>query len=105
MTAVANAPCSYGAFEITVGVDPNVPAPLQLLDDVSSAGYAGIDLGPLGYLGGPSELGPRLKQRNLSLARGYFPVPFEKPQELPATVRLLDGPLGIVEARGAGGNG
>ena len=35
--AVANAPCSYGAFEITVGIDPLVPPPLELLDDVSSA--------------------------------------------------------------------
>ena len=49
--AVANAPCSYGAFEITVGVDPNVPPALTLLDEVSEAGYRGIDLGPLGYLG------------------------------------------------------
>ena len=31
---VANAPCSYGAFEITVGVDPNVPSALTLLDEV-----------------------------------------------------------------------
>ncbi len=36
--AVANAPVSYGAFEITVGVDPNVPEPLTLLDWVHEAG-------------------------------------------------------------------
>ena len=39
--AVANAPVSYGAFEITVGMDPNVPEPLTLLDWVHQAGYAG----------------------------------------------------------------
>jgi inosose dehydratase len=105
MTAVANAPCSYGAFEITVGVDPNVPAPLQLLDDVSSAGYAGIDLGPLGYLGGPTELRPRLQERQLSLAGGYFPVPFEQPEELPATLELLDGLLDVFDAAGVAANG
>jgi inosose dehydratase len=104
MTTVANAPCSYGAFEITVGVDPNVPAPLQLLDDVSSAGYAGIDLGPLGYLGGPDELGPRLQERHLALAGGYFPVPFESPEELPATLALLDGLLDTFDAAGAARN-
>jgi inosose dehydratase len=103
--AVANAPCSYGAFEITVGVEPNVPAPLQLLDDVSSAGYAGIDLGPMGYLGAPAELGPRLKQRHLSLAGGYFPVQFEKPEELPATLELLDGLLDTFDAAGAARDG
>ena len=47
---------SYGAFEITVGIDPLVPEPLELLDDVANAGYAEIDLGPLGYLGSPGEL-------------------------------------------------
>ena len=47
---VANAPVSYGAFEITVGVDPHVPDPVTLLDWVSAAGYKGIDLGPIGYL-------------------------------------------------------
>ncbi len=29
---LANAPVSYGAFEITVGIDPDVPDPLTLLD-------------------------------------------------------------------------
>jgi hypothetical protein len=28
---IANAPCSYGAFEITVGVLPDVPAPESVL--------------------------------------------------------------------------
>ena len=49
--AVANAPVSYGAFEITVGHDPNVPDGTSVLDQVAAAGYAGIDLGPVGYLG------------------------------------------------------
>ena len=38
--AVANAPVSYGAFEITVGHDPNVPDGVQVLDHVAGAGYA-----------------------------------------------------------------
>ena len=43
---VANAPISYGAFELTVGIDPNVPDGEHVLDEVRGAGYAGIDLGP-----------------------------------------------------------
>jgi inosose dehydratase len=39
---VANAPVSYGAFEITVGLDPNVPAPLTLLDWVSDLRAHGL---------------------------------------------------------------
>ena len=49
--AVANAPVSYGAFELTVGHDPDVPNGVTVLDQVAAAGYAGIDLGPVGYLG------------------------------------------------------
>jgi inosose dehydratase len=88
--AVANAPCSYGAFEITVGVDPLVPPPLELLDDVSSAGYQGIDLGPVGYLGTPRELPQRLNERRLTLTGGYFPVSFAEPEKLPSELSLLD---------------
>ena len=49
--AVANAPVSYGAFELTVGHEPDVPDGVTVLDQVAAAGYAGIDLGPVGYLG------------------------------------------------------
>src|SRR5206468_10760813 len=48
---VANAPVSYGAFELTVGVLPNVPAAEDVLDAIVAAGYAGTELGPRGYLG------------------------------------------------------
>ncbi len=65
--SVANAPCSYGAFEVTVGIDPNVPDGVTLLDHVASAGYQGIDLGPVGYLGTGRELHDRLSGRGLVL--------------------------------------
>src|SRR5262249_5663192 len=61
--AVANAPVSYGAFEITVGHDPNVPDGISVLDQVAEAGYAGIDLGPVGYLGSGGRLGELLAER------------------------------------------
>ncbi len=40
--SVANAPCSYGAFEVTVGVDQNVPDGVTLLDHVAKADYQDI---------------------------------------------------------------
>ena len=80
--AVANAPVSYGAFEITVGVDPNVPDPLTLLDWVSEAGYVGIDLGPVGYLGDTRDAAGRLADRGLGLAGGYLELPFSEPAKL-----------------------
>jgi inosose dehydratase len=101
--AVANAPCSYGAFEITVGVDPNVPPPLTLLQEVSEAGYSGIDLGPLGYLGGIDELPLRLRDRGLALAGGYFPVEFDDPTRLGEELGLLDQLLDVFDAAANGG--
>jgi inosose dehydratase len=95
---VANAPCSYGAFEITVGVDPNVPPALELLEAVSDAGYRGIDLGPLGYLGDAHTLPTRLHDRGLALAGGYFEVPFSEPDRLPEELARLDQLLDVFDA-------
>jgi inosose dehydratase len=101
--AIANAPCSYGAFELTVGVDPLVPPALELLDAVAGAGYAGIDLGPLGYLGGPQELAARLEARGLSLAGGYFEVAFSEPSGLEQELVRLDALLDTFDAASNGG--
>ena len=73
---VANAPVSYGAFEVTIGFDPNVPDGDAILDEVAAAGYAGIDLGPVGYLGSTEDLGAKLAQRGLGLAGAYLELPY-----------------------------
>lgn len=95
---IANAPVSYGAFEQTVGIDPNVPDANQILDAVAEAGYAGIDLGPVGYLGVGQELVERLASRNLGLAGGYLELPFTNPAALEAMYPELDAMLDIFEA-------
>lgn len=100
---VANAPVSYGAFEITVGIDPRVPEPLALLDHVADAGYAGIDLGPLGYLGTGDELAERLRSRGLALAGGYLELPFSEPDALREMMPALDQLLDVFEAARADG--
>jgi inosose dehydratase len=99
---LANAPVSYGAFEITVGLDPNVPEPLTLLDWVSEAGYAGIDLGPVGYLGTTETLAARLAERGLALAGGYLELPFSEPQALPAALTELGQLLDIFDSADSG---
>jgi inosose dehydratase len=78
--AVASAPVSFGAFEVTVGIDPHVPDAMAVLDAVQHAGYSGIDLGPPGYLGTGRELRDRLQRRGLQLAGGYIAIPFSEPQ-------------------------
>ena len=95
---VANAPVSFGAFEITVGIDPHVPEPLALLDQVAGAGYAGVDLGPVGYLGTGEELADRLESRHLGLAGGYLELPFSDPAALEASLPELDQLLDIFDS-------
>src|SRR5689334_18927534 len=91
---VANAPVSYGAFELTVGIDPDVPDGRSVLDQVAAAGYDGIDLGPVGFLGTGDELCRRLRDRGLGLAGAYLEFPFADPARLdtvlPDLAAMLD---------------
>jgi inosose dehydratase len=91
---VANAPCSYGAFEITVGILPDVPDAQTVLASMETAGYEGTELGPPGYLGDRETLRPRLEQHRLSLVGGYIPIRFSEPdhwdEDLAAMSRTLD---------------
>jgi inosose dehydratase len=99
---VANAPISYGAFELTVGIDPNVPRSEHVLDEVRDAGYAGIDLGPVGYLGDGQTLARRLEARGLGLAGAYLEFPFPDEDRLSKLVPELDAMLDTFDAvRGA----
>lgn len=100
---VANAPVSYGAFEITVGVDPHVPDPLTLLDWVQAAGYEGIDLGPVGYLGDRRTLATRLVDRGLGLAGGYLELPFSEPVDLKRKMPELEALLDVFDSTADGG--
>jgi len=93
MIRVANAPVSYGAFELTVGVLPNVPGPDETLDAIAAAGYEGTELGPLDYLGRGDELRSRLDSRGLALAAAFVALSFDRDElaELEATLDVLEG--------------
>src|SRR3954465_13051875 len=73
---VANAPLSYGAFEMTVGTAFPVPDPAQVLAAIGDAGYSGTDLGPPGYLGEGQALAGRLESNELELVGGFVPIRF-----------------------------
>ena len=96
--AVANAPVSYGAFELTVGHDPDVPDGITVLDQVAAAGYAGIDLGPVGYLGSGERLGELLAERGLGLAGAYVELPYADHDALERTLPELDAILDVFDA-------
>ncbi len=95
--AVASAPCSYGAFEVTIGVDPNVPEGVAVLDAIAATGYSGADLGPVGYLGEGDQLARRLAFRELSLCGGYVPLHFAEPRRLADELTYIDALLDVFD--------
>jgi inosose dehydratase len=95
---VANAPCSYGAFEITVGVLPDVPGSERVLDAMSDAGYEGTELGPPGYLGDRDNLRDRLEQHGLALVGGYIPIRFSEPEHWAEDLAVMSGTLDLFAA-------
>jgi inosose dehydratase len=99
---VANAPLSYGAFEMTVAIFPNVPGPDELLAEMAAAGYAGTELGPPGYLGAGDELRERLERHGLELTGGWNQVRFSEPEHLEEDLASLESALGLFDAAGAG---
>jgi inosose dehydratase len=98
LIAVANAPVSYGAFELTVGTDPDVPDGESVLSQVAAAGYAGIDLGPVGYLGRGGELGEAMARHRLGLAGAYVELPYSDPDALEEALPQLDAVLDVFDA-------
>jgi inosose dehydratase len=99
---VANAPCSYGAFEITVGVLPNVPGPDEVIRSIAGAGYEGTELGPPGYLGVGEALRDRLQRAGLALAGGFIPLRFSEPRHRHEDLAAMSRTLDLFEAAGAG---
>lgn len=95
---VGNAPLSYGAFEMTVGVFPNVPGPEKYLDEVSKAEFDGTELGVPGYLGEGEELRRRLDQHGLELTGGWCPVRFSEPEHWDEDLAALDRTLSLFAA-------
>ena len=95
---VANAPCSYGAFEITVGVLPDVPDPESVLAAIARAHYDGTELGPPGYLGDRATVRERLERHALTLAGGFIPIRFSEPKHWENDLRALDETLELFAA-------
>jgi inosose dehydratase len=98
---VANAPCSYGAFEITVGKLPNVPDGAEVVAAIAEAGYEGTELGPPGYLGDGEALRSLLEGAGLELVAGYVPIRFSEPDRLGEDLRGLTATLDAFDAAGA----
>jgi inosose dehydratase len=74
---IGNAPCSWG---VEFADDARNPPWTRVLDEAAAAGYAGIELGPVGFMPeDPSVLMPALAERGLTLTAGVVFQPFHDP--------------------------
>jgi inosose dehydratase len=94
---VANAPVSFGVFELSAGAS-HLPDAEEVLDAVAGSGYEGIDLGPPAFLGRGSELQGRLQARRLDLAGGWVELRFSEAERLQEDLETLEESLDLFEA-------
>ncbi|MDO5287479.1 MAG: sugar phosphate isomerase/epimerase [Actinomycetia bacterium] len=93
---VAGAPVSFGVFELTPD-DPELalPAADEVCRVLHESGYAGVDLGPVGFLGTEDELRRRLTTYELELAGGWVELPFSDDDAFAAALPFLDEALAV----------
>ena len=76
---IANAPCSWGALEFEGLQGEEIPY-AQMLDELRDTGYAGTELGDLGYLPTePAALRQELERRGLAMVGAFVPVALKNP--------------------------
>jgi len=98
---IANAPGSFGVFELTAW-KPDLPPAGELLGLIGAGGYEGVDLGPIGYLGAESEIPGRLAEHGLELCGGWVEMAFSDDAAFEADLVVLDQALDIFAAAAGG---
>lgn len=92
--SIAGAPVSFGVFELTPEGAETV-SPDDMLEILAEAGYRGVDLGPLGFLGEGPEVRRRLERFDLELAGGWVQLPLSDDAAFDAALPSLDAALGV----------
>ncbi|WP_084961317.1 TIM barrel protein [Thermoactinospora rubra] len=92
---IANAPVSFGIFE--AGAQASPPAD-EMVAALAAAGYDGIDLGPVGYLGTGRELAERLSGAGLLLAGGWADLPYADAARFRDGIPALEATLEVFAA-------
>jgi len=96
---LANAPVSYGVFELARPDLVSLPEGAEIARWVSEAGYEGIDLGPVGLFGTGSDVVDMLHGFDLKLAGGWIDLPFSATEDaFHAALETLDPVLDIFVA-------
>lgn len=91
---VAGAPVSFGVFEMTPEGAETITAD-DMIEVLAGADYAGIDLGPVGFLGRESDLTRRLGRHGFELAGGWVQLPFADDDAFEASLPILDDALRV----------
>lgn len=99
---VAGAPVSYGVFEMTPEGAATVSAD-EMLTSLAAAGYGGVDLGPVGFLGRDAELRARLAAHGLELAGGWVQLPLSDDEAFEASLPDLRDALRVFSDAAAAG--
>jgi inosose dehydratase len=96
---IANAPTSWGVEDPG---DPANPPWQRVLDDAAAAGYAGIELGPLGYMPqDAARLRRELDARELELVAGFVFVPLHTEEGAAEALRLAGRTCELLAGGGA----
>lgn len=99
---VAGAPVSYGVFEMTPDGAATVSAD-EMLTSLADAGYGGVDLGPVGFLGRGAQLRARLATHGLELAGGWVQLPLSDTEGFEASLPSLRDALRVFSDAAAAG--
>jgi inosose dehydratase len=103
MMRLASAPCTWGVWERTVDRTDLIP-PDRMLAAVRGLGYAGIELGPPGYLGArPDEVARVLEPYGLELAGAFAPLRIADEDGFRDDLAFLDSTVEILAVTGARG--
>jgi inosose dehydratase len=96
---VAGAPVSFGVFELTPDSNDLVlPTADQVCATLQDTGYAGVDSGPIGFLGHGAELRERLDRYGLELCGGWVDLPFSDDAAFVTALPTLEAALDVFTA-------
>src|SRR5258708_28243507 len=87
MIKIANAPCSWGAFEFDL--EGEATDYVQVLNGIAETGYAGTELGDWGFMPtDPEKLSQEIHGRNLVLLGAFVPVFLKDPASHQAGIEI-----------------
>lgn len=94
---LSNHPCSWG---VDYAESPSNPPWDKVVQCIADAGYAGTELGPVGYYD-PAHLSEKLKSLGLQLVGGNIFEKLHEPEELPAILAKVHASCKILKEHGA----